>query len=341
MRKFQLFNTNNHFFKILISSAIGGGFLWLALSQTNLHELKMLCAKLNWTWVIFSMLSYSMAVLFRIFRWYWLLRATAPLTFKAVGVALIVGYAMNNVLPARLGELLRVDYCKRKHQVSRSHILGSIILERLLDGIIVVLLLGLGLYSLYEVNESYRIVFSLATFSACLFGVVLIAVFFLLHLKLDAFLNRWPFLTSRLYAIQESFKIIENKRILLKVILISLVVWIFEVFCLWLVLRTAGINASIMQMFLVVGLVSLSTLLPSPPGYLGTLQYAFSLILIAMGYTATQGVFAAGIVQTFLMGFMTISGVILFLYTNPYHFGKKDRWFREQNIEKNNEVLES
>jgi hypothetical protein len=62
-----------------------------------------------------------------------------------VAEALLVGYGFNNLIPARLGELVRADYAKRQFGVSRSAALGSIVIERLLDGFIVVLCLSEGL----------------------------------------------------------------------------------------------------------------------------------------------------------------------------------------------------
>jgi hypothetical protein len=44
---------------------------------------------------------------------------------------------------------------------------------------------------------------------------------------------------------------------------------------------------------LVVGVVSLSTLLPSPPGFLGTLQFAFAITVSMFRYFWSQGITAA------------------------------------------------
>lgn len=65
---------------------------------------------------------------------------------------------------------------------------------------------------------------------------------------------------------------------------------------------------------LVVGVSSLSTLLPSAPGFLGPYQYAYALVLSLLGYESGQGVAAATAVQLFLMGSLTIVGLCTIFY---------------------------
>ena len=64
---------------------------------------------------------------------------------------MLVGYAVNIILPARLGELFRADYGCRLTHVARSAILGSIFIERLVDLLAVVIILSIGL----ELAERY------------------------------------------------------------------------------------------------------------------------------------------------------------------------------------------
>ncbi len=69
-----------------------------------------------------------------------------PLNFREqAAVALVVGCAVNSLLPARLGELFRADFCKRQYGVKRSLVLGTIAIERLMDGIFVVTALVIGI----------------------------------------------------------------------------------------------------------------------------------------------------------------------------------------------------
>ena len=73
---------------------------------------------------------YWTAIAIRVSRWRLLLSQTKLLTNRQVGRSLIIGYTVNNLLPARLGELFRVDFVRREYGVPRSAVAcGSVILK--------------------------------------------------------------------------------------------------------------------------------------------------------------------------------------------------------------------
>ena len=69
----------------------------------------------------------------RAFRWKYLFKDTRVL-FRDSYRALILGFFMNNVLPARIGELVRSHALSKKINSSKSHVLATIAAERLADG---------------------------------------------------------------------------------------------------------------------------------------------------------------------------------------------------------------
>jgi len=80
--------------------------------------------------------------LFRAQRWRILLRpVSAAVPFHAAFGATMIGFAVNNLLPARVGELARAYALGRGGAVSGSAALGALVLERLLDGVILLALL--------------------------------------------------------------------------------------------------------------------------------------------------------------------------------------------------------
>jgi glycosyltransferase 2 family protein len=128
-----------------IGLAVRAFFVWLALRGVSEKELRTLLAGVSLKWVALALALYAGSMFFRVVRWHNLLSALVSVSRGRVAEALLVGYAFNNLLPARLGELVRADYAKRRFGVSRSAVLGSIVVERLLDGFIVVLCLSGGL----------------------------------------------------------------------------------------------------------------------------------------------------------------------------------------------------
>ena len=87
-------------------------------------------------------------------RWHRLLLDDGAQPARADSYALtMVGYAVNNVLPARAGDVARIVLMAPRAECSRRTVLGTIVAERLLDvGVILVLFLVVGYAVLGEVG---------------------------------------------------------------------------------------------------------------------------------------------------------------------------------------------
>jgi glycosyltransferase 2 family protein len=109
------------------------------------------------------------------------------------------------------------------------------------------------------------------------------------------------------------------------ILLTSLLIWLAEGAAQWCILYACGVSLDMLGMCLVIGVVSLSTLLPSPPGFLGTMQFAFVLSVTILGYSSPQGLAAALANQIFLLGSMVAVGLALLLVTYSRRFTAKVR----------------
>jgi glycosyltransferase 2 family protein len=70
------------------------------------------------------------------------------------------------------------------------------------------------------------------------------------------------------------------------------------------------------QILSVIGVASLSTLIPSAPGFVGIYQYAFAFTVKLFGYEPARGVAAATAIQIFFLGSVTVLGIGLYLFLN-------------------------
>ena len=66
-------------------------------------------------------------------RWKWLFKKNDSPSTTSLYRAELIGYFGNNVLPLRLGELLRSFIVSKESSLSKSFVFGTVILERLLD----------------------------------------------------------------------------------------------------------------------------------------------------------------------------------------------------------------
>ncbi len=117
---------------------LGGGvsvaLLLLLLYQVDMGDLKDALRDANYYLLAPSIVVYFFAVLFRALRWRYLL---APMGLFPVGrlyPVVVIGYMANNLLPVRLGELVRSYYLARRENVNTSSALATIAVERVYDG---------------------------------------------------------------------------------------------------------------------------------------------------------------------------------------------------------------
>jgi uncharacterized protein (TIRG00374 family) len=82
---------------------------------------------------------------FRAMRWRWLIRSPKPVGFVSLFSATMVGYMANNLLPFRLGEFVRPYVLARRERLRNSALLATIVVERLVDLITLLLIFGIAL----------------------------------------------------------------------------------------------------------------------------------------------------------------------------------------------------
>ncbi len=93
-------------------------------------------------WLALSLATTFANLAIRAWRWQYLLEPLGTTTFSNVFRATAVGFAANNLFPARAGEVIRPYFLARHEQMSATGAFATIILERLLDTITVLLLLA-------------------------------------------------------------------------------------------------------------------------------------------------------------------------------------------------------
>lgn len=114
------------------------GFLYFTFKDVNLDEAWSMIASGSILWFIIFILSFFVSHIVRAVRWKLMLHSTKPDTsiLYLLG-AIMIGYGVNSFVP-RLGEFYRGMFAGKWENISRSSVLGSIIVERVID----VLILG-------------------------------------------------------------------------------------------------------------------------------------------------------------------------------------------------------
>jgi glycosyltransferase 2 family protein len=317
--------------------AFGAALFFLALRQVDLAEVTRLFRALDPTFVVGAWLAYAASIAVRILRWRYLLQGIVPtVSTKAVAETLLAGYAVNNVLPARLGELFRADYAKRRLNIRRSSALGSIITERLLDGVVVVLLLWLGLVvsRAGRVGGGGHVLVTIAVMATAMI-VLAVAMITLLAAFMRSGQRLPVSLAGRLNQLVAGI-VAQRRGARLAVASASVGVWLAETVALWLVCRATGAALSVGQTMTLMGAASLSTLVPTAPAFLGSYQYVFVIVMGAFGLPESAGIVAATTIQALFYGSVTVAGLGPLLVTATRSLRAPKSAGPDQGVPRNN-----
>lgn len=293
----------NRVFQAVISLAIGALFLWLAIARIDMNQLWAKLRQVDIEWLVLAMAGYWVALTLRSWRWRIILTPVRRMPLGEVMNGLLVGYAANYVLPARLGELVRADFLGRRYGVSRLAVIGTIVVERLFDVVVFIGFILAGLWALHLRDDS-RITPVLHAVelvsAACI--LVAVALLVLLQLRHRALPAPLAFLDKQVKSLAEGLHLITGAAEVALLTAATAVVWTADSTATWLLTRSLGVTLSFSQLLLVMGMSCLAALIPAAPANIGALQYALVLafeLLTLPGDTGfslailTQGCFVA------------------------------------------------
>ena len=131
--------------KLLVSLVVGGVFLYLAVRNVRLEALRAAFAQLDPRWLVPAVILSLLIQVFRAWRWQLELRPLAHVPFGTLWVVASVAYMAINLLPIRMGEVVRPWLLSRRTRVSFSNVVGNLLIEKTFDSAVIVFYILLGL----------------------------------------------------------------------------------------------------------------------------------------------------------------------------------------------------
>jgi glycosyltransferase 2 family protein len=248
-------------------------------------------------WLLLAAAFLSVDLVVRAARWRALLAPIRDVPLGAMLSYLLVGYLANNVLPARLGELVRCHYLGDRQGLSRATALGTVVVERVVDIAVVVAIAAVAILVL-----SVRGTVASAVLVGLAIGVLLavaLAIGVAAHRlpgaeRLARAADRWPQLgevTSRLRA---GLAVAGRPRTLALALALTGVAWAATLLAFAAAGQAVGVQLTIGQASLLASGVALASAIPAGPASLGTFELAAVRIGQALG-VATASAFAIGL----------------------------------------------
>src|SRR5574342_559594 len=134
--------------KIWLGVAVSVVLLWVATRGVHLEDVLQQLRQVRPAWLVPVLVSIFLRFWLTAVRWQLLLRPVKRVGVHRLFAITMIGFMANNVLPARLGEFVRAYALGRKEDVAMSSTFATIVVERLFDGISVLLLMIISLATL-------------------------------------------------------------------------------------------------------------------------------------------------------------------------------------------------
>jgi uncharacterized protein (TIRG00374 family) len=266
-------------------------FLVVALRGLDLRAFWQILAQANYWWLALAVPVYFVGVWLRTLRWRSMLLHLRPIPPARLFPTVVVGYMGNNVYPARMGEVLRSYVLRRNEGVPMSASLATVVLERLFDGLVMLLFIfaTLPFAPLPPVFAQLVVVVSLVFGAALVIFMALAArparLSALYTLAVDRLSPAG--LRPKLHGLFDRFIVglqsLRSPRQLLVIALTSLVIWLIETLTYWVVMRAFPFVVPFAVLMLMTAVVNLFTTIPSTPGYVGTFHAPGIAVLMQFG----------------------------------------------------------
>ena len=293
----------------ILSCMLGGLFLWLAFRNLHLDEFWAGMSQVNGAGVGLYVALFSFAHILRIFRWGLLVSAIGAVSYRTILSVGAVGYMAIMLLPFRIGEFVRPLLLRREGNMTAASAMATVVVERVVDGILFVgLFFGL-LALLPDRDEPIVSTLKLGAFVAgCVFGVALVVLVLsaVWRSQTVAVLERVarPLpksisekALSMLNAFLDGLALLPNRGLFLSFVTLTVVYWGILGWGMLVMASAVGIeDLTIIGALTLLTVLTVGIMVPAGPGLTGTfelaLQAAFALLALSDRSNALVPVFA-------------------------------------------------
>ena len=277
--------------QLLIGVAVSAFFIYLTVPSLHLPDVMQAIRTANYWWILPGIAVYFVGLWARAWRWHYTLRHLKPVPVASLYPLVCIGYFGNNVYPFRAGEVLRSYVLKRRHDIAITSSLATVIIERVFDGLVMLVFVFLAL-PFAPMPEQYRSLVMLLTTlmlaATALFvwmavkpcWMARVYTWFADRLLPQRIRTRTDDIYTRFMAGLASMG---RGRDILLIFATSVVIWLLETGKYWFVMHAFDFQVGFIVLMLMNGLVNLATTLPSAPGYIGTFDTPGIETLAAFG----------------------------------------------------------
>lgn len=313
---------------LLVSAA----FAYLAVRNAHVDEVWSALRGSEYAWLVPALGVMTAAFFIRALRWQLLFGAERRPPFRLTASALYVGYLFNNILPARAGEAARIVALNRRARTPIAEASGTVVVERTLDLLSLLLLLFVTLPWLPELSWIFAAGFFAGAFLLAVAGTVIALALFReqpfafaarqlgrLRMLSGGRLKDAP--TNLLHGLLGLRSLWTG----LVGLALTTVSWLVLGVGFWLVTIAFDLGVPPLAGLLVVIAVGLGMILPSSPAALGVFEGATVLVLSAYGIPDSEAVSYALVLHALnALPFLVLAPLLLRPYRSAVSANQPD-----------------
>jgi uncharacterized protein (TIRG00374 family) len=274
---------------LLLGLAVSAVFLYLAFRGIDLSQLGAALGRVRISWLLVAVGLSFLIMLFRAFRWQLELEPLEHIPLGRLWVITAVAYMAINLLPVRLGEVVRPWLLSQRSSVSFANVVGNLVVEKTMDAVVTLCIILAGLATIDSLPDWVR---TGAKFPAA-GAAILVALVLLLYFRGEEFVDRRVLrllperfgagLKRIISAIVAGMRVLPNPRLLLAVFVVSLMLWSVPILSSYVMIRAFDLQVPFSAAVVVFIFIGFGTALPNVPGMVGPYQYACILALGLFG----------------------------------------------------------
>lgn len=276
----------------LIGLVIAAICLWLATREVDMNTLRESLQNTETVFILPFVISLSLFYLLKVHRWRSLMPEHIQIHRMSLATPMMVGFACNNLLPFRIGELVRIALAGKFLSAPKTLILGTIVSERLFDIIAIASIFVAGIiYTAFynDFSDSVNKHVLISIFLIVTTAVIFILFQWLSRLDHETYLKLFPVrwhkhATQLILNFTSGLVAVKGKKQLAFILINSLLQWMLVTLCIYFSIAAFSTESSDYSIAAVVlGFLVLGVTLPSAPAFIGTIEYAFVFSLGLFG----------------------------------------------------------
>jgi hypothetical protein len=253
--------------------------LFLAFRKFDYAQLGRDVSHLIWPLVILGVLAELLSYVIDAWRWLVILSPAEQPTLEQCTEATFIGLFANDVLPAKAGELIRPYLLSRWAKVPLSISITSAAMERVLDGIVIVL--SFYLFAFLVKGDPRNLppwlrdsMLVLAFWVAVVTAIICFVLFYKSHAHRVVSGRTW---TAKFIQLLEEIHLLGNWRALGIAFILSLGYFLLQFLAVLCLARADNFDFGLSESAFALLVARIATMIPGAPGNIGTFQYFFGL----------------------------------------------------------------